>query len=143
MFRKITSNRNPKNTIWSEIHNEFSRYTNKLGNFLQFILGRYPNAIFCFMIAVIVISLAWVFFARKEPVKKQNLNVADNPISNSMGQIFGSISDLKEIIELQAIMDVLSKKEKLEVQDSLILVEIKERLFHLENIQKNDTALIR
>ncbi|WP_208734381.1 hypothetical protein [Sphingobacterium siyangense] len=61
------------------------------------------------------------------------------PVSDGMAHIMGSISDLKEIIELQAIMDGLSTKRNLDKQDSLILIQIKERLFALENLKAKDS----
>ncbi|WP_312905804.1 hypothetical protein [Sphingobacterium multivorum] len=60
------------------------------------------------------------------------------PIANGMGNIFGSISDLKEVLELQAVLEGLSKKDNLDKQDSMILIQIKDRLLSLENQNAKD-----
>lgn len=60
------------------------------------------------------------------------------PIADGMGNIFGSISDLKEVLELQAVLEGLSKKDNLDKQDSMILIQIKDRLLSLENHNAKD-----
>ncbi|WP_286897428.1 MULTISPECIES: hypothetical protein [Sphingobacterium] len=61
------------------------------------------------------------------------------PIADGMGNIFGSISDLKEVLELQAVLEGLSKKDHLDKQDSMILIQIKDRLLSLENHNAKDS----
>ncbi|MGJ1506327.1 hypothetical protein [Sphingobacterium sp. G1-14] len=61
------------------------------------------------------------------------------PIADGMGNIFGSISDLKEVLELQAVLEGLSKKENLDKQDSMILIQIKDSLLSLENHNAKDS----
>ncbi|MGF7028689.1 MULTISPECIES: hypothetical protein [Sphingobacterium] len=61
------------------------------------------------------------------------------PIADGMGNIFGSISDLKEVLELQAVLEGLSKKDNLDKQDSMILIQIKDRLLSLENHNAKDS----
>ncbi|MGJ1243159.1 MULTISPECIES: hypothetical protein [Sphingobacterium] len=61
------------------------------------------------------------------------------PIADGVGNIFGSISDLKEVLELQAVLEGLSKKENLDKQDSMILIQIKDSLLSLENHNAKDS----
>ncbi|QRQ60005.1 MULTISPECIES: hypothetical protein [Sphingobacterium] len=61
------------------------------------------------------------------------------PIADGMGNIFGSISDLKEVLELQAVLEGLSKKDNLDKQDSMILIQIKDRLLSLGNYNAKDS----
>ncbi|WP_282637733.1 hypothetical protein [Sphingobacterium thalpophilum] len=61
------------------------------------------------------------------------------PIADGVGNIFGSISDLKEVLELQAVLEEISKKDNLDKQDSMILIQIKDRLLSLENHNGKDS----
>ncbi|WP_418360993.1 hypothetical protein [Sphingobacterium detergens] len=75
---------------------------------------------------------------RQKEVKMVKNPKLSAPIANGMGNIFGSISDLKEVLELQAVLEGLSKKDNLDKQDSMILIQIKDRLLSLENQNAKD-----
>ncbi|TWI15688.1 hypothetical protein IQ31_04971 [Sphingobacterium siyangense] len=139
MFRKITSNR-PDSSVLKEISKEFYTYFRYIKMFVRCRLIAYPRQVYILMILCITISIC-CFFLLPKPMDVKTTKSAHSvkPVSDGMAHIMGSISDLKEIIELQAIMDGLSTKRNLDKQDSLILIQIKERLFALENLKAKDS----
>ncbi|HBI89033.1 MAG TPA: hypothetical protein DDY75_14375 [Sphingobacterium sp.] len=76
---------------------------------------------------------------RQKEVKMVKNPKLSAPIADGVGNIFGSISDLKEVLELQAVLEGLSKKENLDKQDSMILIQIKDSLLSLENHNAKDS----
>lgn len=143
MSRKITSNKS-ESSVWKEIGKEFSRYTVHLRRFVRSKLSTYPKQVFMFMVLCIVISICCFFMLpRQKEVKMVKNPKLSGPISDGMGNIFGSISDLKEVLELQAILEGLSKKDNLDKQDSMILIQIKDRLLLLENHKTKDSILTK
>lgn len=141
MFRKITSNRPMGNTLWKEINKEFSIYTIKLKRLILVALTGYPKQIYTIMVISILCSICCFFMLPRRKVDKVEKTIlSSQPVKDGMGHIFGSISDLKEIIELQSILDGLSKKQNLNKQDSLILIQIKERLYMLNSQRANGSS---
>ncbi len=139
MFRKITSNKS-ESSVWKEIGNEFSRYTVHLRRCVRSKLSTYPKQVFMFMVSCILISICCFFMLpRQKEVKMVKNPKLSAPIADGMGNIFGSISDLKEVLELQAVLEGLSKKENLDKQDSMILIQIKDSLLSLENHNAKDS----
>lgn len=139
MFRKITSSR-PDSSVLKEISKEFSTYTRWIKMFVRSQLIAYPKQIYTLMILCITVSICCFFLLPKpKDTKMAKRSHTEQPVSDGMGHIMGSIADLKEIIELQAIVDGLSKKKILDKQDSLILIQVKERLFTLENHKPKDS----
>lgn len=139
MFRKIISNK-PESSLLKEISREFSAYTHRIKKFVRSRLIAYPRQIYILMILCIMVSICCFFLLPKPKDAKMAKNPHHGqPVTDGMGHIIASISDLKEIIELQAIVDGLSKKKNLDKQDSLILIQIKERLFTLENHKPKDS----
>jgi len=139
MFKKITSNKS-ESSVWNEISREFSRYTVQLKRCVRSKLSTYPQQVYMFMVLCILVSIGCFFLLpRQKEVKMEKNPKLSVPITNGMGNIFGSISDLKEVLELQAILEGLSKKDNLDKQDSLILIQIKDRLLSLENHKAKDS----
>ena len=139
MFKKTTSNKS-ESSVWKEIGKEFSRYTVHLRRFVRSKLSTYPKQVFMFMVLCVVISICCFFMLpRQKEVKMEKNAKLSAPIADGMGNIFGSISDLKEVLELQAVLEGLSKKDHLDKQDSMILIQIKDRLLSLENHNAKDS----
>lgn len=139
MFKKIISNKS-ESSVWNEISREFSRYTVQLKRFVRSKLSTYPKQVYMFMVLCILVSIGCFFLLpRQKEVKMEKNPKLSVPITNGMGNIFGSISDLKEVLELQAILEGLSKKDNLDKQDSIILIQIKDRLLSLENHKPKDS----
>ena len=138
MFKKTTSNKS-ESSVWKEIGKEFSRYTVHLRRCVRSKLSTYPKQVFMFMVSCILISICCFFMLpRQMEVKMVKNPQLSAPIADGMGNIFGSISDLKEVLELQAVLEGLSKKDNLDKQDSMILIQIKDRLLSLENHNAKD-----
>ncbi|SPZ92128.1 Uncharacterised protein [Sphingobacterium multivorum] len=139
MFKKTTSNKS-ESSVWKEIGSEFSRYTVHLRKCVMSKLGTYPKQVFMFMVLCILISICCFFMLpRQKEVKMVKNPKLSAPIADGMGNIFGSISDLKEVLELQAVLEGLSKKDNLDKQDSMILIQIKDRLLSLGNYNAKDS----
>lgn len=139
MFKKTTSNKS-ESSVWKEIGSEFSRYTVHLRKCVRSKLSTYPKQVFMFMVLCILISICCFFMLpRQKEVKMVKNPKLSAPIADGMGNISGSISDLKEVLELQAVLDGLSKKDHLDKQDSMILIQIRDRLLSLENHNVKDS----
>lgn len=139
MFKKTTSNKS-ESSVWKEIGSEFSKYTVHLRKCVRSKLSTYPKQVFMFMVLCILISICCFFMLpRQKEVKIVKNPKLSAPIADGMGNIFGSISDLKEVLELQAVLEGLLKKDNLDKQDSMILIQIKDRLLSLENHNVKDS----
>ena len=61
MFRKLHSNRDPRDTLLSEINKEFRPYIRKAGTGLKSIINSHPRFLFTMMVAGIVLSAVLSF----------------------------------------------------------------------------------
>ena len=124
MFRKIHSNRDPRDTVYTELKKEFKPYVSKAGEGLKAVSSRYPKFIFWMMVINIVLSvvLSFTVFGHKEPEKqlKKPPN-AISPVSTGFDQIMQTASAMREMTLLKKQIDSLSGKKQLNAKDSLVL----------------------
>lgn len=133
MFRKIHSNRDPQDTVFSELKKEFGVYYNRTANWGGKFTRRYPRLLFGAMVGLMLISLALsftVFRPRDIPVK---INPAvkishPEPISDGFSQIMQAGAALKETISLKKVVDSITAKPTLSKADSTVLENALDRL---------------
>ena len=136
MFRKLHSNRDPRDTLLSEINKEFRPYIRKAGTGLKSIINSHPRFLFSMMVAGIVLSavLSFSVFRQHAPLPKV-VKPQPNPVSAGFDQIMRTGEKLKRSIALKRQIDSLTTKKQLSAADSLALEKA------LDTIQKlNQTA---
>jgi len=125
MFKKITSNRDPRDTVYSEIKKEFRPYFNKAGQGLKGTAERYPKFLFAMMVINIMLSIILcltVFRPKGEP-KKVPLIHQVTPVSTGFDQIMQAGAALRQTILLKKQVDSISKKKSLTKTDSAVLLK--------------------
>ena len=129
MWRKIHSNRDPRDTLYSEIRKEFSGYFLIAGNGGKRIFKAYPKFFFGCMIVFMSVSLILSFtvFRNHEtpaviPVKKVN------PVEDGFSQIMQATGNIRETLHLKQLVDSLSSKKQLSPTDSVQLDTALDRL---------------
>ena len=136
MFRKLHSNRDPRDTLLSEINKEFRPYIRKAGTGLKSIINSHPRFLFTMMVINIVLSAVLSFTVlRQHASPAKVVKPQANPVSTGFDQIVRTGEKLKRSIALKRQIDSLTAKKILTSADSLALEKA------LDTIQKfNQTA---
>jgi hypothetical protein len=136
MFRKLHSNRDPRDTLLSEINKEFRPYIRKAGTGLKSIINNHPRFLFAMMVINIVLSAVLSFTVMRHHGPPQKvIQPQANPVSAGFGQIMRTGEKLKRTIALKRQIDSLTTKKQLSAADSLALENA------LDTIQRfNQTA---
>ena len=124
MWRKIHSNRDPRDTLYSEIRKEFSPYFGKAGNLGKGILGRNPKFFFGLMVSAMVVSmaLALTLFRHPEPARLDpNKKVLIGPVDEGFTKIIRTSGKIRETLRLKSLVDSISQKKQLSEADSILL----------------------
>ena len=131
MFRKLHSNRDPRDTLLSEINKEFRPYIHKAAKGLTGIVNSHPRFLFTMMVINIVLSVALSFtvFRQHAPPPKV-VKPQANPVRTGFDQIMRTGEKLKRTIGLKRQIDSLTAKKRLSAADSLALEKA------LDTIQK-------
>jgi hypothetical protein len=144
MFRKIHSNRDPNDTLFSEIKKEFGEYFGKAETHSKVFLERHTRMVFKVMVGMLIISVVLsftVFRKRDQPVKSiiavkpHQPATAAQPavISDGFSRIMQVGSALREMIALKKQVDSITTKKALTPQDSLVLEKDLDRLQQINN----------
>lgn len=145
MFRKLHSNRDPRDTLFREIKKEFSVYFGKAESGVMGLLRQYPKQAYGVMLVLMVISLVLSFtvFRDREPavviepgssaVRKHSPSPGVlSPVSGGFEQILQTTATLKQTLELKQRIDTLLAKGRLTRSDSVELVTSLDQLQHLQ-----------
>ena len=133
MFRKIHSDRDPRDTVMSEIKKEFRPYFSKAGQGLRGTAERYPKFLFWMMVINITLSAILcftVFRHREAPKKAQPVKVAA-PVTNGFDRIMQAGAALQQTIRLKKRVDSITQKEILTKADSAGLLKDLDSLAHI------------
>ena len=135
MFRKLHSNRDPRDTLLSEINKEFRPYIHKAGKGLTGIVNSHPRFLFTMMVINIVLSavLSFTVFRQHAPPPKV-VKPQANPVSTGFDQIIRTGEKLKRTITLKRQIDSLTAKKRLSAADSLALEKALDTIQHLNQI---------
>lgn len=135
MFRKLHSNRDPRDTLLSEINEEFRPYIRKAGTGLKSILNSHPRFLFTMMVINIILSavLSFTVFRHQAPPPKV-VKPQANPVSTGFDQIMRTGEKLKRSIALKRQIDSLTAKKQLSAADSLALEKALDTIQHLNQI---------
>jgi hypothetical protein len=133
MFKKITSNRDPRDTVFSELGKEFRPYVSKMRTALKKCAHNYPRFLFWMMvinISLSVILVTTVFRPTPEP-KKSKPPVRVSPVSQGFDQIMQAGFALKQTIRLKREVDSLTRINPMSNADSIRLLKDLDSLQHI------------
>ena len=138
MFKKLHSNRNPKDTLSSQIKKEFSVYFERTEQYISAYLIKYPSQIFKGMIAVMLVSIVVSF-----SLSRSNKNISSNTSTffeaptagtNSINQLMETGSAIKETIVLKREIESIISRKILSKTDTS---KLKLALDRLESLNKS------
>lgn len=129
MWKRIHSNRDPRDTLYSEIHKEFAAYFLIAGNAGKRLASAYPKFLFGCMILLMAMSLVLSFTVFRHPEKTTMTAVQKvNPVADGFDQIIQVTGNIRETIRLKKLVDSLTAKKLLTVHDSTLLDSALDRL---------------
>lgn len=129
MWRRIHSNRDPRDTLFSELKKEFRPWFGNAHSRLLTATRNYPRAFFAIMTMLLLVSfgLSFTVFRHPEKAAAEPLSHPD-PVSDGFSQIMKATGRLRETLRLKQTVDSLSAKPQLSPSDSLRLEEALDRL---------------
>jgi len=134
MFRKIRSNRDPRDTVWTELRREFGPHFGKAKTSLAANANNHSKFIFWMMVINIALSaiLSFTVFRHPDdaPRKKQPVKILA-PVSDGFSQAMQATQALSEMLHLKKAIDSLSGKQQLTAQDSVTLEKALDRFQQL------------
>jgi len=136
MFRKIHSNRDPRDTVYTELKKEFAVYFGKAGNCGREFTERFPKILFGAIIFCIVVSIALSFAVFRKPLPvavKQRPKSTLKPLNDGFSEILRVGSALKETISLKKQVDSITAKKVMSKTDSLLLEKDLDLLQQINN----------
>lgn len=129
MLKKIHSNRDPRDTLYSEVRKEFGAYFTVAGNACKHWLGSYPRFFYGLMIAALVASLILSFTLFRHPDKVNPVRVkAINPVGEGFDRIMRASEQIRQTILLKHMVDSITSKKILTGKDSVALDSALDRL---------------
>jgi TolA-binding protein len=140
MFRKIHSNRDPKDTLASELLKTFQPYIEKTSVVINQQMKKHPKLLYTIMLISMFISAAASFTTFRNPgpaAKKNQVSQAKlNVVTDGFDQISHTATTIGQTIRLKNKIDSLSKKQNLTQQDSLTLEKDLDQLRQLQKQQQ-------
>jgi hypothetical protein len=136
MWTKIHSNRDPRDTLFTEINKEFRPWFAKAGSGISVAFKIHPRAFFGGMVFLLLASCVLSFTVFRHPDKPAAApaKVRVNPVEDGFSRIMKATGQLRETLRLKQTVDSLSAKKQLTPADSLALNNALDRL---RNIHPN------
>lgn len=133
MFRKIHSNRDPRDTLFRELKKEFSAYTDKGNRLSQQLAAKYPRFLFGLMTALLLVSavLAVWLHPGMVPPEKTNPRSQSTVLNGGFERILAAGAALGQTIRLRRQVDSITAKKVLTKSDSITLVRDLDSLQHI------------
>lgn len=135
MWRKIHSNRDPKDTLYSEISREFGTYFNAAGQVFKHVLDAHPKMFLGLMIFLMISSavLSFTVFRHPDTTTPVRVEKRVNPVGDGFSKILQTANKIREGMRLKKVVDSLSSREKLSSADSTALENALDRLQQLQH----------
>lgn len=135
MFKKIHSNRDPRDTLYSELKKEFVVYVIKGNGIFQGILSKFPRFIFGFMIVLLLSSLIAAIALHRKMLLVINTTKSITTIAQTTQSGFDNIMAagvaLKQTIRLRRQVDSITAGKSLSKMDSVTLLRDLDSLQHI------------
>ncbi|MFA6082796.1 hypothetical protein [Mucilaginibacter sp.] len=129
MWKRIHSNRDPRDTLYSEIHKEFGTYFAIAGNAAKRLVAAYPKFFWGCMIFLLALSFVLSFTIFRKPEKGRVTVVKKvNPVEDGFSQISQATGNIRETMNLKKLVDSLTAKSQLSAHDSTLLDSALSRL---------------
>src|SRR5882757_6236406 len=120
MWRRIHSNRDPRDTLFSELRKEFGASFTRISSAGKAALGLYPRLFFGVMLLLLLASAVLSFTLFRHPagsVAKIQVH-RENPVAVGFGQILLTAAKIRETLQLKHLVDSISAKKQLSPADS-------------------------
>jgi hypothetical protein len=144
MFKKIHSNRDPDDTLFSEIKKEFGEYFGKAETKSKAFLENHSRPVFKFMVGSMILSVILCFTVLRKHDRPNKLSLRNHQavthsaaISDGFSRIVQVGSALREMIALKKQVDSITAKKVLSPQDSLVLEKDLDRLQQINKTHNN------
>lgn len=135
MFKKIHSNRDPRDTLYSELKREFSVCAEKGNGIFKRLICGYPRFAFGFMIVLMAASLILaVALHHQMPLierKAKPPKAGAAPVTEGFDNIMAAGVALKQTIRLRRQVDSITARKTLSKTDSLTLLRDLDSLQHI------------
>lgn len=137
MWRKIHSNRDPRDTLYSELRREFLPWFEKLIRACRSLLSGNPKATFLGMLILLLLSAALSFtvFRHPDPPKTKQPAKVPAVVSDGFSQIMATAGKLRETIRLKKVVDSLTSGKQLNAADSILLDSVLNRLQQIQKLK--------
>lgn len=134
MWKKIHSNRDPRDTLYSEIRREFGTYFNAAADVSKRALVAFPKVWLALMIFLMLASaiLSFTVFRHPDPKPVKEVKTI-NPVDDGFSKILQTATKIKEGMRLKKLIDSLSGKQRLSVADSTALENALDSLEQLQH----------
>ena len=134
MFRKIHSNRDPRDTLYSELKKEFRVYTDKGNRISKYIAFKYPKLLFGVMITLMAVSALTAVLLHHTPAPQEKVKHRSETavIRTGFDHILAANAALTLTIRLRKQVDSISAKKQLTNTDSLTLMRDLDSLQHIQ-----------
>ena len=123
MWKKIHSNRDPRDTLLSELRKEFSVYFGIAGAFGKSFLSRYPKFFFGMMVSLMAASviLSFTLFRHPGVVTPKVQPGKVSPVQDGFSEIMQATGKIRVTLRLKHLVDSISEKKQLSGADSVVL----------------------
>lgn len=134
MFKKLRSNRDPRDTLFSELRKEFGVYADKLDQLSKGIAHRYPKFLFAAMVTLLIASVLLAVLLHKQPAPKEYAKVKPETavMNDGFDQLLSAGAVLRQTIQLRRRVDSISAKKVLSKTDSQTLIRALDSLQHMQ-----------
>ncbi len=134
MWKRIRSERDPRDTIFSELRKAFGCQLDEWSERAKQHLSERPRATFLIMAMTLILSFPISIFLLHETPPQQNASKRlTRPTPNSIGQLWRTTGQLAEAIQLKAQIDSICAKKVLTPADSVTLIKALDQLQHLDH----------
>ena len=135
MWKKIHSNRDPRDTLYREMRKEFATYFNSAGDTFRRIATAYPRFLFGSMILLLLVSFVLSFTVFHHPDESATPTIKKvSPIEDGFNQIMKTTGNIRETIRLKKLVDSLTAKKNLTAGDSVLLGSALDRLSQMGKV---------
>jgi hypothetical protein len=138
MWRKIHSNRDPRDTLYSELQKEFKPWFTKARRCFSAALSDYPRFFFSGMVILLLVSMVLSFTVFRNPEKMAAVPEKKHPnvVEDGFSRIMQAAGQLKETLKLKTTVDSLAARKDLTRTDSLMLDSALSRLQQIHQPSK-------
>nr|WP_294791018.1 hypothetical protein [uncultured Mucilaginibacter sp.] len=134
MFRKLHSNRDPRDTLYSEFKKEFRMYLERFNQMAKKIMLKYPRFLFGAMVLLLIASATLAILLHHKPMaRKPDKSKQETKVFNTeLDRITAAGEALRQTIRLRRHVDSISAKKALTKTDSLGLIQALDSLQHIQ-----------